>query len=66
MDKREKSLRLMEKRLEKLDSVLNQVSNLSTARYSYTDKELDSMISAIQSKSSYVIECLKRRKKLNK
>ncbi|GIO28062.1 hypothetical protein J43TS3_26730 [Ornithinibacillus bavariensis] len=65
MDKREKSLRLKKKRLEKADSVLNQVSNLSTARYLYTNEELDSMISAIESKSSYVVECLKRRKELN-
>lgn len=65
MDKRKKSLRLMKKRLEKINSVLNQFSNLSTAHYSYTDEELDSMISAIKSKSSYVVGCLKRRKELN-
>ncbi|MEC1543727.1 MULTISPECIES: hypothetical protein [Bacillaceae] len=66
MRNREKSLRLMKKRLENADFILNQVSNLSTARYSYTNEELDSIISAIESKSSYVAECFKRRKNLNK
>lgn len=65
MDKRQKSLRLMNKRLARNDFISNQLANLSTAHYSYTDEELDSMISAIESKSFYVVECLKRRKVLN-
>lgn len=64
MDKREKSLRLMKKRLKKIDFVLNQFSNLSTAHYSFTNEELEAMISAIESKSAYVVQCFKRRKEL--
>ncbi|PFK83679.1 hypothetical protein [Bacillus thuringiensis] len=64
--KREKSLRLMKKRTVQVCRDLEKISNLSTAHYSYTEEELDSMISFLESKSSYVIECLKRRKELNR
>ncbi|KAA0965277.1 hypothetical protein FQ087_02920 [Sporosarcina sp. ANT_H38] len=64
--KREKSLRLMEKRIVQACRTLEKISNLSTAHYSYTEEELDSMISVLESKSSYAVECLKRRKELNR
>lgn len=64
--KREKSIRLMKKRIDQAGRNLEKISNLSTAHYSYTKEELDSMISFVESKSSYVIECLKRRQELNR
>ncbi|SPR95087.1 hypothetical protein [Bacillus altitudinis] len=63
--KRDKSIRLMKKRVENAQSVLDRIANLSTAKYSYTEKELDNMISVLNSKHSYVIECLERRRMLN-
>jgi flagellar basal body rod protein FlgG len=65
MDKREKSIRLMNKRLAKLDSSVNQLANLSTSKYSYTEGELENMISTLKKKNLYAVGCLERRKELN-
>lgn len=64
--KREKSLRLMKKRTVQVCRELDKISNLSTAKYSYTDEELESIISVLESKSAYAIECFYRRKELNR
>ncbi|MEC0253280.1 hypothetical protein [Bacillus halotolerans] len=66
MEKREKSIRLMNKRLAKLKSLVDRLANLSTSHYSYTEDELDYMISTLKEKNSYAVGCLERRKELNK
>ncbi|KQU09014.1 MULTISPECIES: hypothetical protein [Bacillus] len=66
MEKREKSIRLMNKRIEKLNYLMKQLANLSTSHYSYTEDELDYMISTIKQKNSYAVGCLERRKELIK
>lgn len=66
MDKREKSIRRRNKIFPKAILKLRQIANLSTARYSFTEKELDSMIAEIKSICSYAVECLERRKELNR
>lgn len=66
MEKREKSIRLMNKRLAKLKYLIDRLANLSTSHYSYTEDELDYMISTLKEKNSYAVGYLERQKELNK